>query len=67
MVYTLTFNPALDYAVVLEDFKEGRLNRSNDEYINYGGKGINVSVVLNNLGIENTAPWIFGGVHRQGA
>ena len=61
MVYTLTFNPALDYAVCIDDFQEGRLNRSNDEYINYGGKGINVSVVLNNLGIENTALGFLAG------
>ena len=55
MVYTLTFNPALDYTVEICRFKEGGLNRSHNEYINYGGKGINVSVVLKNLGVENTA------------
>ena len=55
MVYTLTFNPALDYMVETHHFKEGGLNRSHNEYINYGGKGINVSVVLKSLGVENTA------------
>ncbi|MBR6572514.1 MAG: 1-phosphofructokinase [Clostridia bacterium] len=61
MVYTLTFNPALDYAVELDAFSEGGLNRSNNEYISYGGKGINVSVVLTNLKIENTALGFLAG------
>lgn len=61
MVYTLTFNPAIDYTVELDVFYEGGLNRSNNEYINYGGKGINVSVVLNNLNIENTALGFLAG------
>lgn len=61
MVYTLTFNPAIDYTVELDAFCEGGLNRSNNEYINYGGKGINVSVVLNNLNIENTALGFLAG------
>ncbi len=61
MVYTLTFNPALDYTVETHSFKEGGLNRSHNEYINYGGKGINVSVVLKNLGVENTALGFLAG------
>ena len=61
MIYTLTFNPALDYTVELEGFKEGRLNRSDNEYMNYGGKGINVSVVLNNLNVDNTALGFLAG------
>ncbi len=61
MVYTLTFNPAIDYTLELSSLKEGELNRSDKEYINYGGKGINVSVVLNNLNIENTALGFLAG------
>ena len=55
MVYTITFNPALDYIVNVSDFKEGVVNRTCKEKILPGGKGINVSIVLNNLGVENTA------------
>ncbi len=61
MIYTVTFNPALDYAVCLPKFKEGELNRSSGEYITFGGKGINVSVVLNNLKVENTALGFLAG------
>lgn len=55
MVYTITFNPALDYVVKVKDYKEGKVNRSFEEKLLPGGKGINVSTVLSNLGIENTA------------
>ena len=55
MVYTVTFNPSIDYVVKLNDFSEGKVNRTDSEMILPGGKGINVSMVLNNLGIENTA------------
>ena len=55
MIYTVTFNPSLDYIVSVDDFKLGRTNRTNLEYLLPGGKGINVSTVLRNLGIENTA------------
>ncbi|KRU24525.1 1-phosphofructokinase [Clostridium sporogenes] len=55
MIYTITFNPALDYVVKVEDFKTGNLNRTSYENIYAGGKGINVSIVLNNLGVENVA------------
>lgn len=55
MIYTVTFNPSLDYIVSVDDFKLGRTNRTNSEYLLPGGKGINVSTVLRNLGIENTA------------
>lgn len=55
MIYTVTFNPSLDYAVNVESLKTGKINRCNTELILPGGKGINVSVVLNNLGIENIA------------
>lgn len=55
MIYTVTFNPALDYIVFLDEMKPGDVNRSTREAIYYGGKGINVSVVLNELGLETTA------------
>ena len=55
MIYTVTFNPSLDYIVAVEDFKLGLTNRTSSELILPGGKGINVSTVLMNLGIENTA------------
>lgn len=55
MIYTVTFNPSLDYIVSMESFEPGRTNRTTGERIFPGGKGINVSIVLNNLGIENTA------------
>ncbi len=55
MIYTITFNPALDYITKVENFKIGEINRTKTETILPGGKGLNVSIVLNNLGIENTA------------
>lgn len=55
MIYTVTFNPSLDYIVSVEDFKLGITNRTSSELMLPGGKGINVSTVLGNLGIENTA------------
>ena len=53
MIYTMTMNPALDYVVDLPDFKVSEVNRAQDEHIFYGGKGINVSVVLKELGFES--------------
>ncbi|MDS0525206.1 1-phosphofructokinase [Clostridium sp. SHJSY1] len=55
MIYTITFNPALDYIVKVNDFELGAVNRTYSEDIYAGGKGINVSIVLKNLGIENKA------------
>lgn len=55
MIYTVTFNPSLDYIVDVSKFQEGVVNRTEHEKIFPGGKGINVSIVLKNLGIENTA------------
>lgn len=55
MIYTVTFNPSLDYIVSVEDFKTGITNRTGSELILPGGKGLNVSMVLGNLGLENTA------------
>ena len=57
MVYTVTLNPSLDYVMCVDDIELGNVNRSQNEYILPGGKGINVSIVLSNLGIENT---VFG-------
>lgn len=55
MIYTVTFNPSLDYIVSVDDFQLGLTNRTSSELMLPGGKGINVSTVLGNLGIENTA------------
>ena len=51
MITTLTWNPSLDYVVTVEDFQLGRTNRTKEEWIAPGGKGINVSLVLKRLGI----------------
>jgi len=61
MIYTVTFNPSLDYVMEVNDFQIGKTNRSKDEKILPGGKGINVSVVLGNLGYETTALGFAGG------
>ena len=61
MIYTVTFNPSLDYIVTVEDFKLGRVNRTSTELIYPGGKGINVSRILQRLGIDNTATGFIGG------
>ena len=55
MIYTLTFSPAIDYVVFLDEFKMDTTNRTLKEEYYFGGKGINVSTVLNELGIANTA------------
>ena len=55
MIYTVTFNPSLDYIVRLDSFTAGEINRVNYEQVLGGGKGINVSIVLKNLGHDSTA------------
>ena len=55
MIYTVTFNPSLDYIVSIKDFQLGKTNRTCAEQMLPGGKGINVSTVLQNLGIDNVA------------
>lgn len=55
MIYTVTFNPSLDYIVTVKDFRLGETNRTASEQMLPGGKGINVSTVLENLGFETTA------------
>ncbi|MCQ2492329.1 MAG: 1-phosphofructokinase [Lachnospiraceae bacterium] len=61
MIYTVTFNPALDYVVKVDNLTLGMVNRTAQEDIYYGGKGINVSMVLNNLGIKSTALGFIAG------
>ena len=55
MIYTVTFNPALDYVMRVPELKKDAVNRTKTEAIYYGGKGINVSIVLSRLGITNMA------------
>lgn len=61
MIYTVTFNPAIDYIVGVDDLRHGEVNRADEEQVLPGGKGINVSVVLSNLGIENVALGFLAG------
>ena len=55
MIYTVTFNPAIDYVIRMEHFCAGEVNRTSSEEIQFGGKGINVSNVLKNLGVPSCA------------
>lgn len=55
MIYTVTFNPALDYVVRMDNLNLGMVNRSSSEAVYYGGKGINVSTVLKNIGVDSVA------------
>ena len=61
MIYTITFNPALDYVIKSKEFNTGKINKSQEEYIFPGGKGINVSIVLKTLGQETTAMGFIAG------
>lgn len=61
MIYTVTFNPSLDYIVSVDNFEVGKVNRTNTELLFPGGKGINVSMVLKNLGIESMALGFMAG------
>ncbi len=65
MVYTVTFNPALDYVVRMADFRSGGINRTEREEVQFGGKGINVSTVLSHLGVENIALGFLAGFTGQ--
>lgn len=65
MIYTVTFNPALDYVIRMEKLELGMVNRSSAEAIFYGGKGINVSTVLNNIGVESVALGFVAGFTGQ--
>ena len=75
MIYTVTFNPAIDYVVRVEEVSLGQVNRSNREEIQFGGKGINVSVMLKHLGTDSCALGFLAGftgkaieddLHRMG-
>ncbi|MGN0151966.1 MAG: 1-phosphofructokinase [Wujia sp.] len=55
MIYTVTFNPSLDYILDLPELNMDHVNRTSGERILPGGKGINVSIVLHNLGVDNKA------------
>lgn len=61
MIYTVTFNPSLDYIVTVEHFTCGIVNRTKEEVLFPGGKGINVSMMLRNLGHESTALGFLAG------
>ena len=61
MIYTVTFNPSLDYIVRLDSFTAGEINRTHYEQVLGGGKGINVSIVLSNLGHKSTALGFIAG------
>ena len=61
MIYTLTLNPAVDYYVTVNDLKMGEVNRTDRESIRFGGKGINVSLVLRQLGTESVCLGFIGG------
>lgn len=61
MIYTVTFNPSLDYVMPVEQLKLGEVNRTSKEQMVPGGKGLNVSLVLKNLGVKNTALGFLAG------
>ena len=61
LIYTLTCNPSVDYVVQLEEFHPGMVNRSKGEQAYSGGKGINVTVILKNLGVPNRALGFLAG------
>jgi 1-phosphofructokinase len=65
MIYTVTFNPSLDYIVTVPGFTCGVTNRTTEERLFPGGKGINVSMVLKNLGIDSTALGFYAGFTGQ--
>lgn len=61
MIYTVTFSPTLDYVVAVDHFKKGAINRTTSEDVFPGGKGVNVSMVLHNLGYQTTALGFIAG------
>ena len=65
MIYTITYNPAVDLVMKVNDFKEGDLNRSSEEHYVAGGKGINMSVILKRLGYDSQALGFIGGFSGQ--
>ena len=65
MIYTCTCNPSLDYYLSLNELTKGELNRSDFELYAVGGKGVNVSIILNNLGIHSVALGFLGGFIKE--
>lgn len=65
MIYTLTLNPSIDYFLEVDSFNEGNLNIAQDSSLKVGGKGINVSLVLNNLQVKSVALGFAGGFTGQ--
>lgn len=61
MIYTVTLNPSLDYVAFTDTFNYGKTNRTKDEYIVPGGKGLNVSILLSRLGSDTAATGFIGG------
>lgn len=61
MIYTVTFNPALDYLMYVSELQSEDINRTEKEQLFYGGKGINVSVILTRLGVKNKALGFLAG------
>ena len=61
MIYTVTFNPALDYVMNLKELQYKDINRTESEQLYYGGKGINVSAILSRLGVDNIALGFLAG------
>jgi len=61
LIYTVTFNPSIDYIVSMDNFSLGKTNRTTEEAMLPGGKGINVSTVLTNLGVPNVALGFLAG------
>lgn len=65
MIYTITFNPAVDLVMNLDNFHQNQLNRVDHQDFIVGGKGINISIVLKELGINSTALGFAGGFTGQ--
>ena len=65
MIYTVTFNPCLDYVVNVDTLTLGAVNRASRETVMAGGKGVNVSIVLKNLGHASCAWGLFGRLHGR--
>lgn len=61
MIYTITWNPSIDYIVSVKEFRVGEVNRAVSESMFPGGKGLNVSMVLKNMGVDNTALGFIAG------
>ncbi len=66
MIYTVTFNPAIDYVVHFDQLRPGEINRNEAEEFQFGGKGINVSNVLRTLGIDTVALGFVAGFIGEG-